>query len=279
MPFFETDNCTLHYYEYGTGEQILLAFHGFGMRGTQFKVLENAFSRKYKIISFDLFFHGHTLIKDNSVQNIRKGLQSKQFAEHIKSFLASKYPEVEKVSLLSYSIGTRMALCLIENMPQQIESVYLIAPDGIEPNRLLKLGGANYIINRLFYKLVYSPKTVHFLLNSLLKFKYIDEAIHRILKAEFDTTETRLACYNTITYYAQLSFNRQKIAQAINKYNLNCHLYFGTKDKLFPSKIGERFGKMLNKANVHVFNDGHELVNETMNNYLANQLQQNDNKR
>ena len=277
MPVFETDSSTLHYYEYGTGDEILLAFHGFGMRGTQFKVLENAFSKKYKIISFDLFFHGDTLIKNNSVQNIRKGLQSKQFAQQISSFLTNKYPDVAKVSLLSYSIGTRMALCLIENMPQQIDSVYLIAPDGIEPNRLLKLGGANFLINRLFYKLVYSPKTVHFLLNSLLKFNYIDDAIHRILKAEFGTTETRLACYNTITYYAQLSFNRQKIAEAINKNNLNCHLYFGTKDKLFPSKIGERFGKMLNKANVHIFNDGHELVNSTMNNYLANQLQQNDN--
>lgn len=277
MPIFETNTSTLHYYEYGTGNEILLGFHGFGMRGTQFKVLEEAFSKKYKIISFDLFFHGETLIKDNSVKNIRKGLQSKQFAQQINSFLASKYPDVAKVSLLSYSIGTRMALCLIENMPQHVDSVYLIAPDGIEPNRLLKLGGANYIINRLFYKLVYSPRTVHFLLNSLLKFNYIDDAIHRILKAEFGTTETRLACYNTITYYAQLSFDRQKIAEAINVNNLNCHLYFGIKDKLFPSKIGTRFGKLLHKPNIHIFNDGHELVNVSMNSYLANQLQQNDN--
>ncbi|RZJ64650.1 MAG: alpha/beta hydrolase [Flavobacterium sp.] len=277
MPVFETEYSTLHYYEYGNGDEIMLAFHGFGMRGTQFKVLEEAFAKKYKIISFDLFFHGNTIIKDNSVQNIRRGLQSKLFSEQIASFLKEKYPTVQKVSLLSYSIGTRMALCLIENMPQQISSVYLIAPDGIEPNRLLKIGGKNYLVNRLFYKLVYSPKTVSFLLKSMLKFKYIDDAIYRILKAEFGTTETRLISYNTITYYAQLSFDRQKIASFINTHQLNCHLYFGTKDKLFPSAIGERFGKLLNQPNIHVFNDGHELVNATMNNYLANQLQQNDN--
>lgn len=272
MPIFETASSSLHYHEYGSGDEILLAFHGFGMRGTQFKVLEEALGKKYRIISFDLFFHGGTLLNDNSVQNIRKGLQSAHFSKQIAQFIDAKYPQVKKVSLLSYSIGTRMALCLIENMPERIEATYLIAPDGIEPNRLLKLGGANFIINRLFYKLVYSPKTVNFLLNSLLKLRYIDESIHRILKAEFGTTETRLTCYNTITYYAQLSFDRKQIAQSINQHQLNCHLYFGKKDKLFPSKIGERFGKLLRQPNIHVFDEGHELVNVAMNNYLASQL-------
>lgn len=273
MPVFNIDSCDLHYYEYGNGEQILLAFHGFGMRGTQFKVLEEAFGKKYRIISFDLFFHGDTKLNDSSVKQVRKGLQPTHFSSQIVQFLDTVYPAVEKVSLLSYSIGTRMALSLIEQIPQRIEAAYLIAPDGIEPNKMLKLGGANFLVNRIFHKLVYSPKTVSFLLNLLLKLKYIDHSIHRILKAEFSTTETRLTCYNTITYYGKLSFDRQQIAQLINKHGLNCHLYFGKKDKLFPSKIGERFGKLLDEPNIHIFDDGHELVNAEMNRYLTAQLQ------
>ncbi len=272
MPIFHTQSSSLNYYEYGSGSEILLAFHGFGMIGTQFKVLEAAFGEKYKIISFDLFFHGNTMIKDYSVDNIRRGLNAKEFSEQITEFLDSEYPAVKKVSLLSYSIGTRMALCLIEHMPQRINATYLIAPDGIEPNRLLALGGANFLVNRLFYKLVYSPKTVQMLLKLLLKFKYIDSDIYRILKAEFSTTETRLISYNTITYYSKLSFDKRKLADAINTHHLDCHLYFGKKDKLFPSKIGERFAKLLNQPQLHVFDDGHELVNEKMNSYLTNQL-------
>ena len=272
MPSFQTKSSTLNYYQYGSGSEILLAFHGFGMIGTQFKVLEEAFGRKYKIISFDLFFHGQTNVKDNSVKNIRRGLNAKQFASEIAEFLDALYPTTEKVSLLSYSIGTRMALCLIENMPQRIDASYLIAPDCIEPNLLLKLGGTNFLVNRLFHTLVYSPKTVNVLLNLLLKLKYIDADIYRILKAEFSSTETRLISYNTITYYAQLSFDRKKLADAINMHQLDCHLYFGKKDKLFPSKIGERFGKLLNQPNIHVFDGGHELVNAAMNNYLTAQL-------
>lgn len=274
MPIFKTETSNLHYHEYGSGNEVLLAFHGFGMRGTQFRVLEEAFGKKYRIISFDLFFHGETKLNDNSVHHIRRGLDAKEFAAHIGQFLDAEFPHLEKVSLLSYSIGTRMALCLIENLPQRISSTYLIAPDGIEPNRLLKLGGANFVVNRIFYKLVYSPKTVTFLLNSLLKLNYIDADIHRILKAEFGTVETRLTCYNTITYYAQLKFNRKRIAEAINQHQIDCHLYFGKKDKLFPSKIGERFSTLLREPNIHVFDGGHELVNAEMNNYLATQLQQ-----
>lgn len=280
MPVFEVDSCRLSYHEYGSGEALLLAFHGFGMKGTQFKVLEEALGKKYKIISFDLFFHGNTVLSNSDVSQVRKGLQPAVFAQQITQFLASLYPDTAQVSLLSYSIGTRMALALIEQMPKRIACAYLIAPDGIEPNKLLKLGGANFLVNRLFYRLVYSPKTVYFLLNLLLKLNYVDAAIFSILQGEFGTVDTRLTCYNTITYYGKLSFNRQKIADLINENRITLHLYFGKKDKLFPSQIGERFAKLLHLPNVHLFDDGHELVNQKMNQYLKAQLQQeNDNQR
>ncbi|MGE6218718.1 alpha/beta fold hydrolase [Nubsella zeaxanthinifaciens] len=275
MPVFQVDSsCSLSYHEYGSGTALLLAFHGFGMKGTQFKVLEASLGKKYKIISFDLFFHGETTLQDCDVKKVRKGLQPVFFTKQIKQFLGALYPETEKVSLLSYSIGTRMALALIEQMPERIASAYLIAPDGIEPNKLLKLGGANFLVNRLFYRLVYSPKTVYFLLNLLLKLNYVDAAIYRILQAEFGTVDTRLTCYNTITYYGTLSFDRRRIANQINENNIEVHLYFGKKDKLFPSQIGERFAKLLHLPNIHLFDDGHELVKEKMNQYLTAQLQQ-----
>ena len=260
MPVFQVDSsCSLSYHEYGSGTALLLAFHGFGMRGTQFKVLEASLGKKYKIISFDLFFHGETILQDCDLKKIRKGLQPVFFSKQIKQFLETLFPEVERVSLLSYSLGTRMVLALIEQMPERIASAYLIAPDGIEPNKLLKLGGANFLVNRLFYRLVYSPN-------------YIDAPIYRILQAEFGTFDNRLTCYNTITYYGTLSFDRNRIANHINENNIEVHLYFGKMDKLFPSQIGERFAKLLNLPNIHLFDEGHELVNEKMNQYLAAQL-------
>ncbi len=277
MPFFENNFAKLHYYEYGSGEQIMLAFHGFGMRGTQFSVLEEAFGSQYKIYSFDIFFHGNTELKDCSLEVIRKGLQPTLLSTQIQAFLKSKgVEEEENFSLLSYSIGAKFAWSLIENMSQRVHNAYFIAPDGIEPNKLLTFGAGNKLINKIFHQLVYSPSTVKFILDNLYKFKYIDASLHRILDFEFGTVETRLICYNTITYFNSMRFERQKLAQVINECNINCHFYFGKKDKLFPPAIGLRFAKLLNKPNMHIFEEGHELVNNKLMQYLSLQLVSND---
>lgn len=252
----------------------MLAFHGFGMRGTQFNVLEQAFSEKYTIYSFDLLFHGNTEVKDSSLSAVRKGLTSEEFGLQIAEFLDES--GIQKVSLLSYSIGSRFALALIEAMPERIKAAYFIAPDGIKPNRLLSFGERNQLINALFYKLVYSPRTVKFCLDQLYRFKYIDASLHRILDAEFGTVETRLTCYNTITYFNKLRFRKKKLAELINAEQIECHFYFGKKDKLFPPSIGSDFGKLLNNSQVHIFDEGHELINTKLNKYLIAQFKNND---
>lgn len=269
MPFFETDFARLHYYQYGQGSKVLIAFHGFGMRGTQFSVLQDAFGEKYTLYSFDLFFHGETHLKDNSVETIKKGLNAKEISLIIQAFLTSIGKENQKISLLSYSIGAKLALAILQEMPQNIQSAYFIAADGIESNFLLNIFSSQHINNWL-HGLVYKPKTVMFLLNSLYKYHYIDDALHRILTFEFSTEEYRMISYKTITYYSRLKFDRKYLAQLINENEIETHLFFGKKDKLFPAGIASRFGQLLKHPHVHIFNEGHELITERLNAYIKN---------
>lgn len=272
MPFYSNDHVKLHYYEYGNGPDILLAFHGFGMRGTQFRVLESAFSSKYKIYSFDLFFHGETELRDSSLSTVRKGLNPQEYGKFIRDFIRSLNADSKKVSLLSYSMGSLMALSILESLPESIDSVFFIAPDGFTPNKLLQIGSRNLLINRFLYKMVYSPKTINLLLNFILKLKYIDSSLHKILHNEFKTIETRLACYNSITYHAKLSFEQNKIAELLNNNEINSFFYFGESDVLFPATIGKKFSKKLNKTSIEVLKGGHELVNEKLNEIIRRQM-------
>jgi len=248
----------------------MLAFHGFGMKGTQFSVLENAFAQRYTIYSFDLFFHGQTELLDSSLDVIRKGLSSSEFGGYIAEFIQKM--GFEKVSLLSYSMGALMALSVIECLPWQVENAFFIAPDGIRPNKLLQLGSGNPIINRIFYKLVYSPKTVGWILDSLLKLRYIDDSLHRILQGEFGTEATRLTCYQAITYHASLRFNKTKLAAIINKNRINTYFYFGKTDRLFPPSIGYEFSAMLENTSLNILNTGHELVNKELSELISRQF-------
>lgn len=276
MPFFTNKNVRLHYYEYGEGTDIMFAFHGFGMRGTQFQVLESALKTRYKIYSFDLFFHGQTELKDSSVASVRKGLSVKEFGRDMLEFIDAINAKDKKISLLSYSMGSLLAWSIIETIPNRIDSVFFIAPDGIKSNIILKVGSQNPLINKLFYTLVYSPKTVKFILRIMHRLKYIDKSLYTILGQEFETTETRLACYNAITYTSKLTFNPDKLVHLLNAYHINSYFYFGKTDKLFPAKIGLAFSKKLTNTHLHVFNDGHELVNEELNKLLKQQLAKHD---
>lgn len=267
MPYFENDFARLHYYEYGSGDDVLIAFHGFGMRGNQFSKLENALGKRFKIYSFDLFFHGETRLKDDSVDTIRKGLNTHEIADTIHAFLASKGKKDSSFSLLSYSIGAKFALTILQEFPTKINKAFFIAADGFENNLVLKICSSKHINNWLL-KLVYNPKILNRILNTLYKAHYIDKSLHRILSFEFSTEAYRMISYKTITYYSRLKFDRQHLAQLINRNSIETHFFFGKKDKLFPAGIATRFGQLLAQPNIHIFEEGHELINEKLNAYL-----------
>jgi len=273
MPFIKTPIAKLHYQEYGTGSKVMLAFHGFGMKGTQFGLMEPYLGKHYKMYSFDLFFHGDTVLHNGSLPQIREGITSAVFAELIVAFIKEKGLEQQPLTLLSYSIGARFALALLQELPQMISGVYFIAPDGIEPNKLLVSAAENRLINRSFWRLVSSPKTVNFLLRVLRKTRYIDDSLERILSREFETHESRLACYNTITYLRKLSFDRERLAALMNDHAIEIRMYFGQHDKLFPPSIGERFKNLVPNAYLHIFDEGHELVNAELCKVMEEELE------
>src|ERR1700761_7114504 len=53
----------VHFHEYGQGTKPMLAFHGYGMTGKQFHVLEQSVMPRYKIYGFDHFFHGDSRLE------------------------------------------------------------------------------------------------------------------------------------------------------------------------------------------------------------------------
>ena len=52
--YFENDLVNLHYYKFGNGPKSMLCFHGYGMHGKQFKILETTLGSKYTFFGFDL---------------------------------------------------------------------------------------------------------------------------------------------------------------------------------------------------------------------------------
>src|SRR6202012_1075149 len=105
--YFENDFINLHYYKFGSGDKIMLCFHGYGMHGKQFKILETTLGDQYTFIGFDLFFHKETKLKDQSLETVKKGISKKAFIDLITEFCGSQ--NINRFDVIGYSMGTHFA--------------------------------------------------------------------------------------------------------------------------------------------------------------------------
>jgi len=102
--YFENDLVTLHYYKFGNGPKSMLCFHGYGMHGKQFKLLESDLGSIYTFYGFDLFFHKQTKLKDQSLATVKKGITKKEIAGFIQDFC--KHEGIGRFSVIGYSMGS-----------------------------------------------------------------------------------------------------------------------------------------------------------------------------
>jgi pimeloyl-ACP methyl ester carboxylesterase len=258
--YFENDLVKLHYYKFGTGLQKMLCFHGYGMHGKQFKLFEpEALALKYTFYGFDLFFHKETKLKDQRIETIKKGFSKKELADQIATFC--RYEQIDRFSVIGYSMGTHYATAIVEEMPERIDEYIVVAPSCLNPGALTKFFSKNRAGNKLLEKLTLSKKA---LLNTLKLGKrlgFLDEVGYDILSQEFGTEELRFNFYACFTYLRFLETNEPKLLEVLEGQNIRSIFIFGKNDSMYPPKIGNTFIARLKHAEVIILDDNHEMIN------------------
>jgi pimeloyl-ACP methyl ester carboxylesterase len=108
----------------------MLAFHGYGMTGKQFHVLEQSVLSKYRVYGFDHFFHGQSELSGWTEKQILAGMSKELVRAYAEQWF--KIHGRQRISLMAYSIGSNFALILLEEFPDLIDEIILMAPDGLE---------------------------------------------------------------------------------------------------------------------------------------------------
>lgn len=258
--FYKTDFIDLHYYKYGTGKEHMLCFHGFGMHGKQFLSLERTLGNKYTFWSFDLLFHKATKLKDQSLSTIKNGLTKKALADFISEFCIAH--DIERFSVIAYSMGTHYASTIAEELPEKINDYILAAPSSIKPGNIIRFFSRNKIGNKIIEQISLSKNGMVNLLNLFKKARIIDAESYGILLKEIETPELRFNLYASLTYLRFLVTDEAKLIQGLNNNPIRSIFIFGQRDKAYPLKIGKNFLSKIKKAEVINLDEGHELVNE-----------------
>jgi pimeloyl-ACP methyl ester carboxylesterase len=136
----------LSYKTLGNGDEIILAFHGFGHSKEDFSMIEPFLSGKERIIAIDLFGHGEAFFPESRMKN--DPISKDEWKILIEDILIRE--KVSKFHLMGYSLGGRMALVTFEMFKDRVKSVFLFSPDGLHKTPSFAFANESKIGRALF---------------------------------------------------------------------------------------------------------------------------------
>lgn len=243
----------------GTGKTIACCFHGYGETGKNFLFLEKYLAPNYRLILIDLPGHG------DSFWNNQTPLYPADLLTIISELSATHGFSIinDKIVLVGYSLGGRIALSLYQEMPHQVSKLILLAPDGLKVNPWYWLATRTIIGNRLFAFTMQKPAWFFGLLKGMHKAGMVNPSIFKFVTYYIGDPEVRRQLY---TRWTQLRFFRPHIAvikKKVAEENTQVRLIYGLHDRIIRPGKGENFVRGLeNNATLTIIHAGHQLLHE-----------------
>ncbi|MFZ1332350.1 MAG: alpha/beta hydrolase [Flavobacteriales bacterium] len=238
MVSYFTHGVTLAYRSYGSGPKALIALHGFGRTGEDFSVLEKTIGTAYTIHAFDLHFHGQS---PSYPQRSEEPFTPGEMAVFFSAFADEL--KLEKISILGYSLGGRVALNLLEQMPERIERAFLTAPDGLKTRpwyRALASSGFGRWAYRRFVERPAGPVMIIDLLGAT---RLMSLKMHRFLKGQTDGRAKRMLLRDVWLSYRLIEPDLETVAMNAKKFEIPIHLIFGERDSVIKPSLGPNLRK------------------------------------
>lgn len=258
----------VHYSYGGHGVQPLICLHGYGETEYSFHFLEKYLADTYTIIAIDLPYHGKT--QWNEGLNFEKS----DLVSLIESILEKQGFVSSPFSLLAYSMGGRMALTILQDIPNRINRVVLLAPDGLKINFWYWLSTQTWIGNQLFAATIHNPAWFLWTLQLLNKAGLLNQSVFKFVHYFLHDKKMRKQLYLRWTCFRNLTPDLVKLKKIITEKKINVHLLYGKYDRIIRSERGERFRRGIELyCSIELLNCGHQLLHEKnvipISNYLT----------
>ena len=212
----------------------MIALHGFGRTGADFHVLESALGERFTIYAFDLHFHGQS---PGYPERADAPFAPSEIAGYFSGFIDSL--GVEQAALMAYSLGGRLGLCLLEEIPQRFSQVFLAAPDGLKTRPWYRGMAASGIGRWAYKRFVKHPERVHFVMDALRALRLMNERMHRFLIGQTDSRIKRELVRDVWLSYRMIEPDLGRVAGNVQEHGIRVHLFFGTNDRVIPPRLGE----------------------------------------
>lgn len=246
----------IEYQCFGTGEEVLLCFHGFGRESSDFKPLEITLGERFKIIAINLFHHGNSRFPNNRLEKFpldRNELEL--FFELVRT-----KEKFTRFSLLGYSLGGKVALTLAELYAHEVNHLLLAAPDGIKANPWYYFASQTTLGQRLNKQSITNPWLFTGFIKLSKQFGFASERQVKFAISQMGNAPKRLTVYKIWMTYRRVKPNLNSLAGFIKKHKIQTHVYIGKHERIIPiNPIKEFVRDIKSNGQLHLLDCGHQI--------------------
>ena len=252
---------SISYYRFGSGPRTAVCFHGYGEDGSMYSFFEVGAGQVFSFYSIDLPFHGLTVWKE--------GLD---FTAGDLQQIVSSILEIEgrpisdpanKIVMLGFSLGGRVALSLYQLLPGNFEKLLLMAPDGLKVNGWYWLATQSYIGNRFFSMTMNHPQWFFGLLKFLNRLKLVNTSIFKFVNYYIGDRQARDLLYMRWTCLRKLKPGLGVIKKYIRAHHTKIRLVYGKHDRIILPVVGEKFRHGIeDQCSIVIIHSGHQILHE-----------------
>jgi pimeloyl-ACP methyl ester carboxylesterase len=240
----------------GSGKRFLLAFHGYGQDAQAFNHLADLLNDSYTLVLMDLAYHGK-----NASMSEGFFFMSNQAAEFIE--IVCKALETDRISLVGYSIGARIAMSISVECAVRIEELWLFAPDGMPVSGFYKFLTTNLLGISLFRGFVKRPHAVFAIIKAAQALKLLNQKAAKFYLHETADYDKRKQLFNTWMAYRAAIPSHKALNEAVKASSLSVVCVLGIDDSVIPFSRTRRFiRKHLSAAQVYELETGHNMLSD-----------------
>jgi len=255
--YYPLRNSRVHYRKWGTGPQLIFALHGYGESAASFTFLGEAVGVDFTLVAIDLPFHGQTEWNDGlffdpgDLLAVLHGIEGNLGMTYLPGWW-----------LLGYSMGGRIALQLLQDSPQLIDKLVLLAPDGLRLNPWYWLSTQTRPGNILFRATMRRPGWFFLLLRLGNALQLVNPSVYKFTVQYINDDRVRQELYTRWTTMRGFRPRLAVIAAIIRERQLPVRLVYGRYDRIIRWESGEKFRKRGIAATCHLtlLSTGHQLL-------------------
>ncbi len=250
----------------GNGRKKIICFYGIGQSVNHFRAISKIMD-EYTFYVLDLPFHGDTLIEDPLMP-----LSASQVAEIIQNL--KNHIQISQFSLMGISIGAKLAIQIAQNYPHEIETLILIAPDGIKENFWYRFATANRLFRAMFKHIIYSNKITN-LLALGKSLKLLNHKTAAFVSHSVKSLDERKRIFNTWCYLRNLKVNVAVAAKVLNDHSVEVVFVVGENDRIIPKTSITKLSSKVDRAEIlELKAEHHNILDSYCRNLMKSRMNQ-----